>query len=1228
MARTATLVRPTRADAPPTDRDLICRFAADNDEAAFEVLFRRHGPMVLAAARRVLGNSHDAEDVCQATFLVLAKKAGTEKWRTTVAPWLHRTAHLMALKARTAAARRAKREGKAAKAAGNPLAEMSGQDLMAVLDAEILALPGVLREPIVLCYLEGATRDEAADRLGCPLSTLKNRLERGRDRLHAALVRRGLGLSTVLLGTLLVRSNRAAGTELFAQRTASAAAAIAGGRPPVVADSVRQLIEGTAMTRLKLKALIGVVLLGGLVASTGAIAGRGGDNPPAKEPPAKEAAKPVEPVPAAKGEMRVTVLDPDGKPLSGANVQVGIWTDEPGFKSNQDVETDASGVATAKLPKSYNIVRLWADKKPFAGLFAGWEQNELSSGKRMPAAYTFRLGKATTAGGRVVDEAGKPIAGAKVSVDLASDPKPPHGDGRVRFNGYLAGGTEPAITDAAGHWKIDTVPDHPEVELAIRVTHPDFVSDPWEQPAAKLGITPEMLRKGTATIALQRGVICRGRVTDPDGNPVKNAIVIHGDDPYGGRETCKFPTDADGRFRLPALPARLTTLTVIAAGWAPQMRKVQFREAMPEHDFRLEPGKPARLKFVDGAGKPVPGASVYLHEWKGSKSIYSDHNPNHPKVPATGIPKKADAAGMWEWKHAPSEPVKISIYAKGFAELQTYVTGGAAERTVTLKAEHRITGRVTDAVTGKPIPQFTIIPIDVFRKDHLSAERFHAKAGKDGKLDFWAERADIPLRIRIEAPGYRVQDGPEFRTGDDAARTQDFKLQPSPPRTGTVVDEAGKPVTGAAVLMATPTEQINLDSEMDGHVVHTDLAGRFEFPDPGTAWSLVVRSEGGIAFADLPADKFNAGPITVRPWASVKGRFVDGGRPVREATVFVTPIRAEMSDGPQVYALQQGHTDADGRFEFPRVPPGPVSIRVQLGPWQDHGYRSGPAVPLDLKPGQKATVELGSGGASLTGKVKLTGKVPADLNCTYSLNHLVRREPGVTPPVGLTGFDIRKGFQESWTQSREGLAYVQTLRSWFVKLAPDGSFRISGVPAGEYDLAVSIYAKPTGCLIDPVARAIVRVSVSEADVAKGERIIPEIAADVKPVPDVGDTPVLAFERPDGKSGSLADVKGKYTVLHFWASWCGPCKQQLPAVRKLHETFAARGVTVLSLSLDDDPAAWAEARTGLPWAHGRLTAPAAGVSSVPAYWLLDPAGKIVAKGYDPEDLEKVLADNLK
>ena len=143
---------------------------------------------------------------------------------------------------------------------------------------------------------------------------------------------------------------------------------------------------------------------------------------------------------------------------------------------------------------------------------------------------------------------------------------------------------------------------------------------------------------------------------------------------------------------MPALAPGTTSLTVIAAGWAPQLRKVDLRDGLRPQDFRLTPGKPIRLRIVDAAGKPVPKASVFLKEWKGSKSIYSGHNPNHPKVPDTGIPRRADADGVWEWTAAPDDPVKVAVYGQGLASVELEVAGGA-DMTVTLKAEHRVTGR-------------------------------------------------------------------------------------------------------------------------------------------------------------------------------------------------------------------------------------------------------------------------------------------------------------------------------------------------------------------------------------------------------------------------------------------------------------------------------------------------------------------------------------------------------
>jgi RNA polymerase sigma factor (sigma-70 family) len=1227
-----------RAAGALPDGELLDRFAAHGDQAAFTALVERHGPMVLGLCRRVLGDAHDAEDACQAAFLVLARKAASIRKKDTLASWLHGVAYHVASNLRRGRARRRAHQGPHRDAIqADPAGEVTWREVRAALDEELARLPERYRVPLVLCYLEGRTRDEAAQVLGWSEGAFRGRLERGREVLRARLIRRGFGLSAALLAGALGREAVSASLPpTLVGPTVRAASGFAVGRAAAgsVPAEVASLAEGVlqAMFLNKLRAGAAVLLVLGLVTLGGALLALGpsraeGDG---SGRPAGDHAPPAQP--AAARALRVVVLDPQGQPLADANVHAGVWTDEKGFKANRDYKTDAAGAAQVELPRSFTILRLWARKRPFVTMFAGWEQNELASGKRVPAEYTFRLESAVTAGGRVVDEQGKPVAGAKVEVQMSGDAKPANGDGRAGYDIWLSEGSDAATTDADGRWRIDNVPNHPRAELSLQVSHPDYVSDEvWREGQKAAGVTTAMLRQGTATLTLKGGVIVRGRVTDPSGRPIKEAIVVYRDDPY--LTPSELATDADGRFRLPALAPGQTTLTVVAPGWAPQLRKVNLRAGLPPQDFEMQPGKPIRLRVVDGAGKPVPRAAVNITGWKGSKSLYSSYNlPNHPKMPDTGIQRQADADGVWEWASAPDDPVKLQIWSKGFAASELEVAGGAPERTVTLKAEHRVTGRVTDAATGKPIPAFTVIPVDVFRKDFLGAERGNAVAGKDGRLDFLADRTDIALRLRLEAEGYRSQDGPEFRVGEDAARTQDFRLRPSEPVAGVVLDAGGRPAANAEVLLATPTEQASFQSDWGNHKTTTDAAGRFAFPDPGEPFAVIARADAGFAQAEFPADRHDAGTLRLRPWASVRGQFRDGGRPVRGATVLLQPVHLDTLDGPRIDDIIQTVTGPDGRFELPRVAPVPVCVRVYLGPWKDEGFRSGPGVPLDLRPGQRAEVDLGGAGAVVTGKVKLTGKVPADLDCTYSLNYLVRREPGIEPPPPLArlGFDVRTGWRDSWNKTAEGRAYLSTLRHWFVKLAPDGTFRVSGVPAGEYDLAVEVYAKPSGCLVDPLAHKVVPVTVTAADAARGELALPEVAAEVAPVPAVGDTPALTFHRADGTAGTLADCRGRYTVVHFWASWCVTCKRQLPALRRLEERFAARGLATLGLALDEDEAAWQAAlkRLDLPGPQGRLTDEEAGVSSVPAYWLLDPAGKIVSKADDPEELVAPLAERLK
>jgi RNA polymerase sigma factor (sigma-70 family) len=188
-----------------TDRALIQRFAVAGDEAAFTTLVNRHGPMVFRVCRRVLGNAHDAEDAFQATFLVLAKKAAALAWRESLAGWLHEVASRVALKARTAACRRVAHESRAAGPASTdaPVGDITLREAQALLNEELNRLAEKLRTPLVLCYLEGMTQDEAARQAGWSLSTLKRRLGRGLDLLQRRLRRRGVALGVVLSAAAL-----------------------------------------------------------------------------------------------------------------------------------------------------------------------------------------------------------------------------------------------------------------------------------------------------------------------------------------------------------------------------------------------------------------------------------------------------------------------------------------------------------------------------------------------------------------------------------------------------------------------------------------------------------------------------------------------------------------------------------------------------------------------------------------------------------------------------------------------------------------------------------------------------------------------------------------------------------------------------------------------------------------------------------------------------------------
>jgi RNA polymerase sigma factor (sigma-70 family) len=339
-----------------SDRQLLQKFTAERDEAAFAALVRRHGPLVRGVCRRLLRHAQDAEDIFQATFLVLARKAGLLPWRESIGNWLYEVAYRLAAEAKVKRARRQAREREAGEmAARESVPEEDRRELYAVLDEELHRLPANYRAALVLCYLEGKPRAEAARQLGCPLGTLKHRLERARALLQARLTRRGVTLSTAgLVAALAPGAATAEVPALLALATAKAASAFAAGSSVAaggISAKAVALAEGAlkAMLVSKLQIVtVWAVAVGLVVAGAGRVA-RQVLVAQAPEGKAVEPAPPGRPRAESREPKAVPRADRYGDPLpEGALARLGTVRFRHGFMPyglgfSPDGKTLASG---------------------------------------------------------------------------------------------------------------------------------------------------------------------------------------------------------------------------------------------------------------------------------------------------------------------------------------------------------------------------------------------------------------------------------------------------------------------------------------------------------------------------------------------------------------------------------------------------------------------------------------------------------------------------------------------------------------------------------------------------------------------------------------------------------------------------------------------------------------------------------------------------------------------
>jgi RNA polymerase sigma factor (sigma-70 family) len=301
-----------------SDRQLVERALAGREEAAFGAIVHRHGAMVYRVCWRVLQHPQDAEDALQATFLILAQKLRSVRNHASLGSWLHGVAHRVALKARARSAARRRREQLASRPDILPPDDVTWGELRSAIDFELGQLPEPWRLPLILCYLEGRTQDEAARVMGWSKSTLRRRLEEARDALASRLEGRGIvwcaALSTVLISDCLTS---AAPAPAAVAATIEAGAGVAAGKSLVLASSARvaALAEGVMRTMCvnKLKMVAGLLLVVGCACA--AAFAQVGDSPAAD-------------VRATARAGQAGVLDTGGAgaaPRSDAEKLKGVW---------------------------------------------------------------------------------------------------------------------------------------------------------------------------------------------------------------------------------------------------------------------------------------------------------------------------------------------------------------------------------------------------------------------------------------------------------------------------------------------------------------------------------------------------------------------------------------------------------------------------------------------------------------------------------------------------------------------------------------------------------------------------------------------------------------------------------------------------------------------------------------------------------------------------------------
>jgi hypothetical protein len=757
--------------------------------------------------------------------------------------------------------------------------------------------------------------------------------------------------------------------------------------------------------------------------------------------------------PATRLAIKVKVVGPDGKPVPNPKFETRTYP-------NMGVQTTSSPEGTIfKIAGRPRFFHFMIKMPGYAPYISRWDASDHP--ESLPTEFTAKLGKGWRIGGVVVDEDGKPVAGAEVNPSIEFEKRP--GDNQQFGTG------DRVTTDANGRWSYSSVPDTDQ-EVQAEIHHPDVMPG-WNQ-LARATYELEEGEEPHAEIRMSRGIALTGRVVDETGEPIVGAKLRS----QISNVLRQATTDNDGKFALTGCKAGPTRVVISAPGKATMLEIVDADADMQPLEFTMQPGGHLRIRVLDPDGNPSPKARVFLQEWKGHVNYFEfDH-----------INTYADENGVWEWNEAPLDEFVADISPRQGMQLPGQKFKARAEEyVVKLNRPLEISGTVVDAETKEPIKKFRVVPGRAYENRENFWNENDGFEVTDGKF---AQSIDYPSEghlVRIEADGYKPGISREVKPTEGAV-TVTVELHRGENFEAILLKPDRTPALEAVAYLGRPGSQIMLENGYirEGQTyapkLKLDEAGKISFMELDGPFEIVVVDDSG--FANV---KSSDGPIpaeiNLQPWAKLKGVFMVGPKPGANTALDLSTERLNSFDrnGPRIFASYSMTADAEGRFQGDRIFPGKASIGRRILRMVDTGateVTSSIRAKIELKSGETTEIQIGGTGRPVVGQFLPVESANEEPMWRFAQVHVSAGKPPKSPerPKNLeTQEEQTKWWQDwiktdagkTWQKEQEEYQKVRDASPYFnASVASDGKFRIDDMPAGDYGLSLYFDDRANGSI--------------------------------------------------------------------------------------------------------------------------------------------------------------------